>query len=478
MSEAAAASTNSLVGRTSITTRMIFMGVIVATVVAIVAAIAAFPLIRGTAETNARADLARLADVTAATVQQNPGGRFVVPPQVAASLQAQNVDAYVVFSTSAELPPGVTAAEVAEVTSGESVSAISDSPEVDVLVEGRPLRPGTGIFVIQPTSIAAAPTQSVFLRFGGALLLGIAVAIVVAVLVAQRVTQPLRRAAKAADLLGRGDRDVQLVPEGPTEVARILESLNQLNTALANSEGRQREFLLSVSHELRTPLTAVRGYAEALADGLVVQEDLPRIAELVVTETQRLERLVADLLDLARLRAVDFQVAQVPCDMTGVVAEAQAHWQERCRRVGVQLTVEVEPELVALADPIRLRQILDNLTENALRVTDEGGIIRWRIVRQPASQTTSIQPMIVVAVADSGPGLSADDARVAFEPGVLYERFRGVRKVGTGLGLAIVGRLAEGMSGTAVAVASDLGGAQFEVHLPAVIMPPSTWASA
>ncbi len=461
------ARTSVVPGRTGITARLIIMGIVVATVVAAVATAAAFPLIRSTSETNARSDLARLADVTAATVQRNPGGRFVVPPLVASSLKSQNVTAYVVLASNDEVPPGVTTSQVDEVISGKPVSATANTSKGDILIEGRPLRQGSGIFLVQPSSIAAAPAQSVLLRFGGALLLGIGVAIVVAVLVARRVTRPLRRAASAADLLGKGERDVQLIPDGPLEVVRISESLNRLSAALAASEGRQREFLLSVSHELRTPLTAVRGYAEAIEDGLVPEAELPRVAELVVGETQRLERLVTDLLDLARLGAVDFHTQRVRCDITDVVEGAFVHWQERCQRVGVELSIEASPDLVALADPIRLRQVLDNLTENALRVTDEGGRIRWR-----ASASGS---MMVLEVSDSGPGLSADDARVAFEPGVLYERFRGIRKVGTGFGLAIVGRLAEGMGGHAEAGTSDLGGARFQVWLPLapMVAPPS-----
>ena len=450
--------------RSGLATRMIAMGILVATVVAVVATAAAFPLIRGTAEATARGDLARLADLTTATVQERRDGRFVVPPQVASSLRAQNVSAYVLFAGAKELPAGLTDADVEQVLAGESLSATAEATQGEVLIEGRPLQDQSAVFLVQPSSVVSAPTQTVLLRFAGALLLGIAVSIVVAVLVAQRVTRPLRRAADAADLLGSGERDVQIIPEGPAEVARILDSLNRLSGELTTSEGRQREFLLSVSHELRTPLTAVRGYAEALVDGLVPAHDLPRVSQLVVSETQRLERLVADLLDLARLGAVDFHAERVRCDVSSVITQAQAHWQDRCGRLGVQLSVEVAADLVAVADAVRLRQAIDNLTENALRVTGEGQRIRWRALAATGHRGES---EVVVEVSDSGPGLSADDAHVAFEPGVLYERYRGVRKVGTGLGLAIVGRLAAAMGGTASAGSSDLGGASFTIRLPA-----------
>ena len=109
-------------------------------------------------------------------------------------------------------------------------------------------------------------------------------------------------------------------------------------------------------------------------------------------------------------------------------------------------------------DPMRARQILDNLAENALRVSPAGSVI--------VLATRSDTDGAILEVRDSGPGLTDDDVAVAFEPGVLHERYRGVRPVGTGLGLALVGKLAGGLGGSAQAGAAAEGGARFTVHLP------------
>ena len=120
-------------------------------------------------------------------------------------------------------------------------------------------------------------------------------------------------------------------------MADIAIALNRLSAALNESEGRQREFFLTVSHELRTPLTSVKGYAEALADGVVPPEDIPAVAGVVRSEADHLDRLVADLLDLARLGAVDVAVEPVDLDLAGLGADAAAVWAGRAARAGVQL---------------------------------------------------------------------------------------------------------------------------------------------
>ncbi len=452
-----------------ITVRMALLGVVVAVVVALVAGIAAFPLVRDSAQSRAGADLARLAELTATTITKDPQGQFVVPPRVGVVLQTEGVSAYVVFRGVDQPPPGTTQRDIDLVTNGRPVSGTGTTEDGDVLVEGRPLDRGplgrgTGVLLVQPVSVAIGPALAVLWRVAAALALGIVVAIVVAVIVSQRMARSLRAVAAAADRLGRGERDVVVNATGPAEVNQIAESINRLSQALTESEGRQRDFLLSVSHELRTPLTAVMGYAQAISDGLVESPDLSRTGAVMVTEAQRLDRLVSDLLDLARLQAVDFSFNLIEVDVRDIVAQAYDVWRDRCQRVGVDLQVfgldddGSKGAFTARVDPLRLRQIIDNLTENALRVTPEGGRIVFALTRLPDS--------VALEVGDTGPGLTEEDIAVAFTPGALHERYHGVRPVGTGVGLALVARLARGLGGTAIAAQAPEGGARFTVVLP------------
>jgi two-component system sensor histidine kinase BaeS len=303
--------------------------------------------------------------------------------------------------------------------------------------------------------------QGLLLRFGIALLLGLLISIPIGYWAAQRLTRPLRAARQAANQLAAGSRDVLLLAEGPSEIADIAEALNHLNAALAVSEGRQREFLLSISHELRTPLTAVKGYGEALADGIIPADEVARTGATLTSEATRLDRLVADLLDLARLGAVNFQMTPLDTDLAELVREAGEVWADRCAKAGVEFRCDTPANpLIAHLDPVRLRQVIDNLAENALRISPEGSLIVLRIGSDGQSAVLEVQ--------DAGPGLTLEDIAVAFEPGVLHERYRGVRPVGTGLGLALVGRLATGLGGEASAGQAPGGGARFMVRLPLV----------
>lgn len=448
--------------RSSLVTRTVLLTSIVAAIVVVVAGIVSYPLIRATALTQAQGTLSRLADVTATAIDRGtrPGARGdrILPRALEQTLRAESVTGYLLF-TAVQIPPGVSAADVTALLAGQPISQIAQTDDGPVLIEGRPLASGGAVVLAQPVSVVGGTAAAVVTRLVLALIIGLCIAIPIGYVVARRLTRPLRAARDAAYEMASGSRDVRLEPEGPSEIADIADSINHLNSALANSEGRQREFLLSVSHEFRTPLTAVKGYGEALADQVVPAEDVPRTGAIVAAEAERLDRLVNDLLDLARLGAITFVMHPVDTDLLELGRDAAAVWSDRCARDDVEFAAELpDGSLPVVTDPMRVRQILDNLMENALRVAPAG----TRIVLAVRVEG----PWAVVEVRDSGPGLTPDDIAAAFEPGVLHERYRGIRPVGTGLGLAMVGRLAAGLGGSAEAGRASEGGARFTVRLP------------
>ena len=173
-----------------------------------------------------------------------------------------------------------------------------------------------------------------------ALVVAVGIAAMLGLLVAVRISRPLRRTAEAARALAAGRRDVAVLAEGPAEVAEVGLAVNTLAAALSHSEARQREFLLPVSHELRTPLTAITGYAESLADGVVAPERAAEVGSIVLTESLRLNRLVSDLLDLARLDAQEFRIEIVDVDVEQLCRAAGQVWSGRCAAVGVRFDVQ------------------------------------------------------------------------------------------------------------------------------------------
>src|SRR6185437_11274482 len=162
----------------------------------------------------------------------------------------------------------LTRSDVTAVLAGRSVSAQRRINGQLVLLEVRPTNNG-GIALVQKRADATAAGDQAIRRILWALLIAVLIAIALGLLVAVRISRPLRRTAEAAHALAAGHRDVAVRPEGPSEVVEVATAVNTLAAALSHSEARQREFLLSVSHELRTPLTAISAYAESLADGVV-----------------------------------------------------------------------------------------------------------------------------------------------------------------------------------------------------------------
>jgi two-component system sensor histidine kinase BaeS len=183
------------------------------------------------------------------------------------------------------------------------------------------------------------------------------------------------------------------------------------------------------------------------------------VGGVVLAEAKRLERLVGDLLDLARLGAQDFRMQFAHVDLVALAQDSVRVWSDRAAPAAVPVRLDAPDAPVRTStDPARLRQALDGLFDNALRVTPSGAPIVLAVRAEPG--------VAIVEVRDGGPGLQDVDLPVAFEQGVLFERYRGVRQVGTGLGLAIVHGLVQRLGGTVEAGHAAEGGARFTVRLP------------
>ncbi len=294
--------------------------------------------------------------------------------------------------------------------------------------------------------------------------LAVAIAAAIAWVLAGRLTAPLRRLAAAARDLGGGDMSTRVEVEGDDEVAEVGTAFNEMAADLERGQAEQRAFLASVSHELKTPLTAVQGYTEALLDGTVTDPQArQRSLQRIHGETLRLARLVQDLLDLARLGRGQFDVNPVDADVGAVLREAVAAAADRAaaKEVAVEQRLPDSP-LLAHVDPGRLRQVLDNLLDNATRSNPSGQPVL--VMARPISGG-----WIEVAVVDRGPGIAPEDLPHAFDRGYLWSRYRATRAVGSGLGLAIVKALCDAM-GVAIRAESGRdqgwGGMAFRLALP------------
>ncbi|GGX69180.1 sensor histidine kinase [Streptomyces fructofermentans] len=431
----------------------------VAAVAVLLTGLFAWRMIRTTTEAREREDLARQAEVLARTP---PLASWMLDRQQRIAGPTGTELALVRPSGEVEGPAAeaVDAAGRKALLSGHAVSATAALDGRRMLVEGVATPTGGGLVLVRPMSTVDEATD----RIRGSLVLPLALGLtgsaLAGALLARRLARPLTSAAATAHRLAEGERGLRVRADGPTEVAELAAALNALDAALARSENRQRDFLLSVSHEIRTPLTTVRGYAEALADEVVTGDEVPGIGRVLQSEIHRLERFVGDLLALARLEADDFRLDSADVDLDALVAEAAAAWSARCARHDVDFRVERPGHALTLTtDGFRVRQLVDGLAENALRVTPAGRPLVLGLYPEGSGARLEIR--------DGGPGLTEDDAAIAFERGALCERYRGVRPVGSGLGLAIAHRLAHRLGGTITARGrAPEGGACFTVRLP------------
>jgi signal transduction histidine kinase len=461
---------NKIRRRASLATRISLLSVGIAVVTALLAGALAAGLIRNNGSGAARKTLGRLADVTQSVATNGRSGA-TAQARLRRALQGINVrsgfigPAGTLDTRYPIVRSAVTPSDIAKVLAGETISTTRSVGGNTVFIEARPVG-GAGIVLVQRRVDAVAQSELAIRRIVLALLISGAAAALLGLFVAWRLARPLRRTAAAAHSLAAGNRDVTLPAEGPSEVVEVSDAVNSLAGALRYSEARQREFLLSVSHDLRTPLTALSGYAESLAGGVVPADETAYVGGVMLGEAKRLERLVGDLLDLARLGAQDFRIEFATVDLVGLVHGAAGVWADRCAASGVEFRLEAPPSPIwTITDAARLRQVLDGLFDNALRVTPAGASIVLAARGEPGAA--------VAEVRDGGPGLTDADLAVAFQQGALYERYRGVRQVGTGLGLAIVHGIIGRLRGHIEAGHAAEGGARFTVRLPAAVAPTS-----
>ncbi len=268
---------------------------------------------------------------------------------------------------------------------------------------------------------------------GVVLVAGIAVAAVLA----RRISAPIVRAVDATRQIAGGNLAATVAVDAGdhTELAALAEAINTLGANLSRAQGQEREFLLSVSHELRTPLTSIRGYADAIAEGAT--DDVPGALGIIGGEARRLERLVQDLLDLARLQARQFSLHIEPVDGALVATTVGEGFAPEAADAGVALVARTPTRpLWVEADPDRMAQVVANLVENALKFATTS----VEVGAQPVGR------WVAIWVGDDGPGISPEDLPHIFERHYRSDRST-ARKLGAGLGLAIAAELASAMGG-------------------------------
>ncbi|HEX9680952.1 MAG TPA: ATP-binding protein [Anaerolineales bacterium] len=329
-----------------------------------------------------------------------------------------------------------------------------------LVVDGRTV----GAFTVRPVSMmGVGPAGESFLeRTNQGLLLGAvggtAMALLFAAVLARSLTGPLRELTLAAGAIARGDLGSKVNVRSQDEVGELAASFNHMSEELARTRDLRRQLSADLAHELRTPLSIILGHAEAIEDGVLPPNR--ETLSLIHDEAARLSRMVEDLRLLSLAEAGELRLQRAPTRPRAMLERAAAAQAPRARQKGIDLVWEADEVLAEVnVDPDRIAQVLDNLLDNALRHTPQGGRIRLRAEAGPVGPRFS--------VADSGPGIAQDDLPRVFERFYRTDPARSREQGGSGLGLAIAKSIVEAHGGRIWAGSPPGDGAVFTFEITA-----------
>src|SRR5690606_26657140 len=301
--------------------------------------------------------------------------------------------------------------------------------------------------------------QQALADFSGALALplcqsavvGLLVALALATIGSRSVALPLQHLARASADVAKGNYEQRVPVIGPPEVRAVADRFNYMTSQVQRTQQAQQDFLANVSHDLKTPLTSIQGYAQAIVDGAAA--DPVQAASIIYEEASRLNRMVAELTDLARLQAGRMSIQLQPVDISQIITAVGERLSIVAREKGVQLTVYAPPMPEVNGDGDRLAQVLTNLISNAIKYTPSGG---WVSVKAQVADSG-----VEIIVQDNGIGIPPQELPRIFERFYQVDKARGPER-GTGLGLAIAREIAQAHGGRIDVVSAGRGkGATF-----------------
>lgn len=345
-------------------------------------------------------------------------------------------------------------------------TALAEFAAVPVVFEGdvREL-----VFAVRATPDRSLParvtaTFEFLLRFWWQFLLAGALAAGIALLMARwlarGMTQPLRDMAAAARRMEVGDYEVRVDTRSRDEVGQLAHAFNRMSEQLARLEESRRDLVANVSHELKTPITAIRAHLENLLDG--VEQPDPDTLEVMLGQTERLGRLVEQLLDLSKLESGEVPLHRAEVELDPIVQQVVSEIEVAQAGKAVHIARAIPADLPPIhADAERVHQVLFNLVDNAVRFVPEGGEVRIAAHRHDGQ--------VEISVADNGVGIPREHLPRLFERFYRGDTARSRDDGGTGIGLAIARSVVEAHGGTIRAESEPGIGSVFSFDLPASV---------
>ncbi|MCP3033342.1 cell wall metabolism sensor histidine kinase WalK [Halobacillus sp. A1] len=362
---------------------------------------------------------------------------------------SENSDAEVIFTQnpmelSASLPYDdslreslISFEERQKLLRGETVTMVRKHPmfDQDILAVAIPLLDGEvlegAIFLYKPLEDVYGPFEGIRYILAGSMVLLLFLVIWMGRKIANQLVMPLKKMEMVSEKMAGGDFSKRIYPSSSDEVGSLAESFNRLAKYLEEEESNRREFLQNVSHELRTPLSYMRGYTEAIMDGLIQdEEEKEKYIRITHQETARLSRLVNDLLDLAQLEGDSYPMNLEPIPFAQLIYDVVERFKLRIEQKRISIILQLDEEAIIEGDADRLEQVVSNLLDNAIRYTHEADQILINIKQ--------INGKTVLTISDTGRGIPKEDLENIMDRFYRVQKSRTREEGGSGLGLAVV----------------------------------------
>ncbi|TDD63375.1 HAMP domain-containing protein [Kribbella antibiotica] len=317
------------------------------------------------------------------------------------------------------------------------------------------------LFVSAPGSSASAGfdlSAANQKRIAGVAAAILGITVLITVLGGIRLVQPLRALTKASRQMSGGDEKIRVKVRGQDEIGQLSLAFNELADSRATTESLRRAMVSDIAHELRTPLSNIRGWLEAVEDG-VAQPDEAFIASLS-EEAALLQHIIDDLRDLATADAGNLRIHPERVYLGLLLDQVVATYLSQAEHAEITLSSATDGDIELDADPVRLRQAIGNLVANALRFTPAGGTVTLKARREG--------PEVVIDVIDTGAGIAPEDLPKVFDRFWRAEQSRNRHTGGSGLGLPIVRSLIEAHQGTTAVTSTLDAGSTFTLRLPTI----------
>ncbi|MCJ7855240.1 HAMP domain-containing histidine kinase [Lachnospiraceae bacterium NSJ-143] len=288
-----------------------------------------------------------------------------------------------------------------------------------------------GVFMCKPMDILRSSMSSVVFLMLGYMVPVIIMGLALIYYSTKKITGPLIEMNEAAKVIADGRLDKRIEVESEDEVGQLATSFNLMAESLEETEKCRREFIANVSHDLRSPLTSIRGFIEAIADGTIPYEKQNYYLKIVMEETGRLSKLANDMVDLSSVQAGAMVLERCDFDINDLIRESVEAMEPRFNKKNIKVNAIFTDEVTIVnADPNKIKRVIQNLLDNAVKFSYDGGEITAEVQEKDKK--------VFVYIRDNGKGITDDEMKHVFERFFKADASRGLDKTGVGLGLSIV----------------------------------------